>query len=97
MAKSFAEVRFLSDKSKILDIAIDHDTQTINRLRYVAEQQAISGPLIGLASVARSTLITIAHYGYRSNRIVFDRLAFAAGSHRQPVKPMPFGTHRQQR
>lgn len=77
LAKSFAEVRFLSAKAQLLDTAMDHDTLTINRLRYVAEQQAISGPLIGLASVARSTLITIAHYGYRSNKVVVDRLAFA--------------------
>jgi len=49
----------------------------IDKLRRVAGQQAISGPVIGLASVARSVLLTVAYYGYHDKREIINRLSFA--------------------
>lgn len=71
------EVSFLSMQSDFGDQALARESGEIARLHRVADQQAISGPIIGLASLARSTCSTVAYYGYRDDRIVSNRISFA--------------------
>jgi len=75
-AKRLEEVAFLSENSEKLDTTIDREAHSIERFRQVAQQQTISGPIIGLTAVARSILSTIAFYDYRENKIVANKLSF---------------------
>jgi hypothetical protein len=71
------EITFLSERSRRLDLALDKESEKIDKFRRVAAQQAISGPAIGFASLVRSVLFTIAFYGYRHNPVTANQLSFA--------------------
>lgn len=58
------KVAALNYRSDRIDIALDREIKDIERYRQIAQQQTISGPLIGLTGVASSTLATVAVYGY---------------------------------
>ncbi|MBX9686651.1 MAG: hypothetical protein K2X27_08110 [Candidatus Obscuribacterales bacterium] len=72
-----AKALLLASRSERMDKALDRDIASINRLRTVAQQKAVTGPLIGLATVARSTLATVAAYAYSSDKVISTRLAFS--------------------
>jgi hypothetical protein len=72
-----SHVSLLSSNALIMDKALANDVNSIHKLRQVAQQQAIPGPLIGLASVARGTLATVADYSYPRNALYANRLKFA--------------------
>lgn len=74
--KVFEEAIFLSGNSERMDTNIDREVAEIERLRQIAQQQAVSGPLIGLTATARGILANVAYYGYRSNRRTANRLLF---------------------
>ncbi len=61
----------------MLDNMLDAETTRIQKLRRVAAQQAISGPLIGLAALSRSILSAVAHYDYPKQAKVRNQLNFA--------------------
>jgi hypothetical protein len=67
----------LASSSQMFDGSLDKETARIEKLRQVAQQQAIVGPTIGLTGVAGSTLGTIAFYGYRMHRTSSAHLLFA--------------------
>jgi hypothetical protein len=71
------EVGLLCMQSDFGDQSLARESREIARLHRVADQQAISGPIIGLASLARSTCSTVAYYGYRDDRVVNNRISFA--------------------
>jgi hypothetical protein len=56
------ELAFLIQQSAALDGPLNREVETVLRLRRIADQQAISGPLIGLSGVTRSLMNTIAYY-----------------------------------
>ena len=61
----------------MLDIQLNRETREIERFRQVAQQQSISGPLIGLTGVVSSTLATVAVYGYPRDIETVNKLGFA--------------------
>ena len=71
------EIAFLCMQSQEGEQSMAHQATEINRLHRVADQQAISGPLIGLFSLARSTSATVAYYDYRDDRVTANRINFA--------------------
>ena len=71
------EVAFLCMQSQTGEQSMARENAEINRLHRVADQQAISGPLIGLFSLARSTSATVAYYDYRDDRVTANRINFA--------------------
>ncbi|MBY0358314.1 MAG: hypothetical protein K2W82_09965 [Candidatus Obscuribacterales bacterium] len=71
------KVSILNARTEKLDAALDRETKDINRYRQIAQQQSISGPLIGLTGVASSTLATVAVYGYPHDPTTAIRLGFA--------------------
>lgn len=71
------ETLFICKNAERMDQNIDFEASEIQRLRQIAQQQAIAGPLIGLTSVARSILVTDAYFGYRRDRLTSNRLLFA--------------------
>ncbi len=74
-AKRLQELVFLSANSEQLDTTIDREAKSIERFRQVAQQQSISGPIIGLTSVARSVLSTVSYYGFQSDKEVGNKLS----------------------
>jgi hypothetical protein len=75
--RSLEEAAFLFQRAEAMSNGLAATTDRIEKLRRVAGQQAISGPIIGLASVARSVLLTVAYYGYHDKREIINRLSFA--------------------
>jgi hypothetical protein len=75
--RSLREVAFLAQSCQRIDNTLTHQVDTIQKLRRVAIQQEISGPLIGTAAVSRSVIEVVAHFGYGSNRVTATRLNFA--------------------
>jgi hypothetical protein len=75
--RSLREAVLLSQGSEKLDENLSRQVNTIQKLRRVAIQQEISGPLIGLTGVSRSVIETVAHFGYGSDRVTVTRLNFA--------------------
>jgi hypothetical protein len=75
--KFLTEEGILSERSQKLDSYLVTETAKIQTLRRVAAQQAISGPLIGMASLARSILYTVSYYGYGHSPQTVNNLAFA--------------------
>lgn len=75
--RSLEEASFLFRRSADEDDALLAEINNIDKLRRVAGQQAISGPIIGMASVARSTMTTTAYYGYKNNPDSSNSLGFA--------------------
>ncbi len=55
----------LSERSEKIDLNLDRETKEVARYRQVAQQQSISGPLIGLTGVTGSTLSAVAFFRYR--------------------------------
>jgi hypothetical protein len=72
-----SEIAFLIKSSQVLDESLASEETRIQRLRRVAAQQAIAGPIIGLAGLARSICNTVSYFGYRSNSLVVNRINFA--------------------
>jgi len=70
---------FIAEYAERTDQVLDKEQERIEKLRQVAAQQAISGPMIGMAGVARSVLNTIAFYGNtrRGSFISANSLNFA--------------------
>ena len=75
--RSLEEASFLFRRSAEEDDELLREIDNIAKLRRVAGQQAISGPIIGMASVARSTMATTAYYGYKNNPLSSNRLSLA--------------------
>jgi hypothetical protein len=71
------EASLLADKSERFDVILDRETSDIERLRRVAQQQTIAGPLIGLTSIPAPVLGTIAFYDYRTDRETTNKLLFS--------------------
>jgi hypothetical protein len=67
----------LADSSERIDKELDRETREIERYREVAQQQSISGPLIGLTGVASSTLATVAVFGHARNIDTANKLGFS--------------------
>ncbi|CAN5517621.1 hypothetical protein BH10CYA1_BH10CYA1_54270 [soil metagenome] len=73
--ESLRELAFLVRKSQNFDGPLDDEVKSIEHLRRVADQQAISGPLIGLTKVAESSCDLVAENGYASD--VSNRIKLA--------------------
>lgn len=71
------EAMLLSDRSKALDGHLDRESREIDRTRQIAQQQSISGPIIGLTGLATSILGGVAYYDYRTNRNATNSLLFS--------------------
>jgi hypothetical protein len=71
------EVAFLVDNAEKGEGILSSEQRRIEKLRQIAIQQSISGPIIGMASVARSVLAVIGYYEYRSEPEVSNKLGFA--------------------
>lgn len=67
----------LTYRTENMDIELNREIKEIERYRRVAQQQSISGPLIGLTGVTSSTLATVAVYGYAKEPKTAIRLGFA--------------------
>ncbi len=74
---AIGELSFLSRGSKKLDDILDAETTRIQKLRRVAAQQAISGPIIGLTSLTRSIMGAVAYYDYPNQPETRNKLIFA--------------------
>lgn len=57
----------LHDRSERIDVHLDRETNEIARYRQVAQQQSVSGPIIGLTGVTGSVLSAVAFFGYRDD------------------------------
>jgi hypothetical protein len=71
------EASFFVANSERAEFVMSREQKRIEKLRQVAAQQTISGPIIGMASVARSLLSTIGYYEYRATPATNNKLAFA--------------------
>jgi hypothetical protein len=71
------EASFFVANSERAELVLSREQKQIEKLRQVAVQQTISGPIIGMASVARSLLSTIGYYEYRATPDVNNKLGFA--------------------
>lgn len=71
------QVSFLSSQSQTMDNELDLETRKIARLRRVADQQAVAGPIIGMLSVARSTCAVISYYNFRGDKLAANAINFA--------------------
>jgi hypothetical protein len=69
----------IAEYAERTDGVLDKEQDRIEKLRQVAAQQAISGPIIGMFGVARSVLNTTAFYGYtrRGSLLAANSLNFA--------------------
>jgi hypothetical protein len=72
-----SEIGFLISSSRDLDNSLSREEARIRRLRRVAAQQEIAGPIIGLTGVARAIGNVVAYYGYPSRPVVANRINFA--------------------
>jgi hypothetical protein len=68
------ELALLCMQSQVVDQSMARETDEINRLHRVADQQAIAGPIIGLFSLARSTGATVAYYDYPDDRAKANKI-----------------------
>lgn len=71
------ELAFLCMQSQVVDQSLKRETNEINRLHRVADQQAIAGPIIGLFSLARSTCSTVSYFQYPDDRVRANQISFA--------------------
>ena len=60
-----------------LDSLIDHEENTIRRIRRVAGQQSIAAPIIASLGAGSGTLSTVGYHGYRQQPLINSRLGFA--------------------
>jgi hypothetical protein len=72
-----SRVAFLAARAQRFDRNLNRDITSITRLRAIAQQKAVSGPLIGLTSVARSTLENVAVFAYGNQKVPATKLSFA--------------------
>lgn len=72
-----SKVALLINRSERFDQTLDSESGAIHRLRAIAQQQAVSGPLIGLASVSRTILADVAQFSYKRAPVPATRLLFA--------------------
>lgn len=75
--KWLQKVANLTNRSGLLDAQLDRETKQIERYRQIAQQQSVSGPLIGLTGVTSSTLATIAVFKYHDDFDTANKLGFA--------------------
>ncbi len=66
------ELAFLVRRSAEIDGPLNQEIAKVRKLRRIADQQAISGPLIGLTGVTRSVLNTVAYYQNPVSRVSSD-------------------------
>lgn len=66
----------LNDRSEKLDKTLDREMGQIERYRQVAQQQSVSGPIIGLLGVGGSVCSTVGYFGLRHNPRSAIRTAF---------------------
>lgn len=71
------KVGALTARTERMDANLTRETKEIERYRQIAQQQMISGPIIGLTGVTSSTLATVAVYGHRDDIKTATRLGFA--------------------
>ncbi len=76
-SKLLEKLAFLSDKSQRFDVVLDRETKDIERLRRVAQQQTIAGPIIGMTSLPAALMGTIAFYDFRKDRVTTNKLLFS--------------------
>lgn len=67
----------LSQRTERLDVHIDRDVKEINRYREVAQQQSVSGPIIGFTGLAGAICSTVGFWGYRDNPRTANRISFS--------------------
>ena len=72
-----SRVAFLAARAQRLDHSLNRDINSITGLRAIAQQKAISGPLIGMASVTRSIMENVAEFGYGKQKVISTRILFA--------------------
>jgi hypothetical protein len=71
------KVELLTKRTNKIDVALERENAQIQRYRQIAQQQSISGPLIGLTGVASSTLATEAVFGYSDDIKTATRLGLS--------------------
>ena len=74
---SLSELAFLVRRSHQFDKPLAEDVEKIERLRRVADQQAISGPMIGVAKSAASICRIVGSYDFSSEEITANRIKLA--------------------
>jgi hypothetical protein len=67
----------LHQRSERIDTNLVRETSEIERYRQIAQQQSVSGPLIGLTGVAGSILSAVAFFDYRQQPRTANKLAFS--------------------
>lgn len=67
----------LHDRSEKIESNLIRESKEIDRYRQIAQQQSISGPMIGLTGLAGSTLSAVAFYKYRGEPITANKLALS--------------------
>lgn len=70
-------VALLTRRTEIIDIALNRQNEQIQKYRQIAQQQSISGPLIGLTGVTGSVLATEAVFGFSDDIRTATRLGFS--------------------
>lgn len=71
------KVATLTYRTGQMDKNLDRESKEIERYLQIAQQQTISGPLIGLTGVTSSTLGTVAVFGYADDIKTANRLGFS--------------------
>jgi hypothetical protein len=79
-AKVAAELIHLREEKLGLDTLIFHEERTIDRIRKVAGQQAITAPLISSLGATSAILSTVGYHAYRQQPIISNRLGVAGGA-----------------
>lgn len=72
-----SKIAFLASRARRIDHSLESDIKRIDKMRSVAQQKAISGPIIGMASVSRSILENVAVFSYANRKVTSTRLLFA--------------------
>lgn len=67
----------MAARSENIDANLNREVAQIERFRQVAQQQSISGPLIGLTGVTSSILATEAIFGFSDEPKIAIRLGLA--------------------
>lgn len=75
--RQIEELEILSTHSLTLDSTFDRERMQLERLQRVADQQAISGPAIGMLSLSQQILNTVAAYRYANKPEISNRIKFA--------------------
>lgn len=78
--KIAAELIHLREEKLGLDTLIFHEERTIDRIRKVAGQQAITAPLISSLGAGSAIMGTIGYHAYRQQPLISNRLGLAGGA-----------------